>query len=81
MAMTFEVSRTVVLIEESDDDPCSLSPPGWYWLYQGGAGANGPFRTMDEAMSAASRGESRETPTQVSGMHSPSALAQQAAAK
>lgn len=75
MTMTFEVTRTVSVVEMSDDDPCSLCPGGWYWLYQGERDHHGPYRSMDEAMSAASRGDVRETPAQASRLLGTAAVA------
>lgn len=56
-----DVTRKVVVEEFTDDDGCGLTPLGWYWRYEGEKLVSGPYRTMDEAMSAATRGvECRE---------------------
>ena len=75
MSMTFEVKRTVTIMEASEDDACCLAPTGWYWGYKNGGGYHGPYRTMDEAISAAGRGEGYEAPAQASGLHSSPAVA------
>lgn len=55
MTLEFEVTRKVVIMEETDDE-CSLSLPGWYWRYDGANQISGPYPTLDAAISAATRG-------------------------
>lgn len=51
-----DVTRKVVIEQFTDHDGCGLCADGWFWHYEGDQVAHGPYRSMDEAMSAADRG-------------------------
>lgn len=56
--LKLDVTRSVLIDEVTDEEGCALCPIGWYWRYDGDRQSIGPYRTMDEAMSAATRGKS-----------------------